>query len=106
MRGMNPVAMTVINLWKEYWPSRGSNQGPPVLTSAMLPTELWGSACGNLVYLFYHNQFEGLLNKVSVFNAFMTMRKRPSENNVDEGENAGKHTSFPLIPQCFLPYQR
>ena len=43
-RGMNPVTMTIINLWKEYWLSRGSNQPPPVLKSAMLPTELWGSA--------------------------------------------------------------
>ena len=44
-RGMNPVAMTIINPRKEYWPSRGSNQRPPVLKSATLPTELWGLAC-------------------------------------------------------------
>ena len=44
-RGMNPVAMTIINPRKEYWLSRGSNQQPPVLQSAMLPTKLWGSAC-------------------------------------------------------------
>ena len=25
----------------EYWPSQGSNQRPPVLKSATLPTELW-----------------------------------------------------------------
>ena len=31
-RGMNPVAMTIINPRKEYWPSRGSNQRPPVLS--------------------------------------------------------------------------
>ena len=35
-RGMNPVAMTIINPLKEYWPSRGSNRRPL--------TELWGSA--------------------------------------------------------------
>ena len=29
---------------KEYWPSRGSNQRPPVPKSATLPTELWGKA--------------------------------------------------------------
>ena len=47
-RGMNPVAMTIINPWKEYWLSRGSNQQPPVLKSAMLQTEPWGSAtCRN-----------------------------------------------------------
>ena len=43
-RGMNPVAMTIINPRREYWPSRGSNQRPPFLKSATLPTELWGSA--------------------------------------------------------------
>ena len=41
---MNPVAMTIINPRKEYWPSRGSIQRPPVLKSATLSTELWGSA--------------------------------------------------------------
>ena len=41
---MNPVAMTIINPRKEYWPSQGSNQRFPVLKSATLPTELWGSA--------------------------------------------------------------
>ena len=34
--------MTIINSRKEYWPSLGSNQRPPVLKSAVLPTELWG----------------------------------------------------------------
>ena len=43
-RGMDPVAMTIIDIWKEYWPSWESNQLPPVVKSAMLPTELWGSA--------------------------------------------------------------
>ena len=43
-RGMNPVTMTIINSWKEYWQSLGSNQRPLVLKSAMLLTELWGSA--------------------------------------------------------------
>ena len=33
---------SIINPRKEYWPSRGSNQQPPVLKSAMLPTELMG----------------------------------------------------------------
>ena len=39
-RGMNPVTMTIINPWKDYCPSQGSNQRPPVLKSATLPTEL------------------------------------------------------------------
>ena len=57
-RGMNPVAMTIINPWKEYWPSRGSNQRPPVIKSATLPTELWGSALHNALFqarqLYYY----------------------------------------------------
>ena len=44
---MNPVAKTIINPWKEYWSSLGSNHRPPVLKSATLPTELWGSAKNN-----------------------------------------------------------
>ena len=40
-RRMNPVAMTIINPLKEYWPSRGSNQRPYILKSATLPNELW-----------------------------------------------------------------
>ena len=43
-RGLYPITMTIINPRKEYWPSRGSNQQHPVLKSATLPTELWGSA--------------------------------------------------------------
>ena len=43
-RGINPVAITTINPRKEYWLSQGSKQQPPVLKSATLPTELWGSA--------------------------------------------------------------
>ena len=41
--GMNPVAMTMIDHRKEYWPSLGSNQRPPILKSARLPIVLWGS---------------------------------------------------------------
>ena len=37
-RGINPVAMTII----KPWPSRGSNQRPPVLKSYTLPTDLFG----------------------------------------------------------------
>ena len=32
-RGMNPVAMIIITPQKEYWPSCGSNQRPPILKS-------------------------------------------------------------------------
>ena len=41
---MNPVAMTITNPRKEYWPSRRSNLPPPVLKSATLLTELLWSA--------------------------------------------------------------
>ena len=40
---MNPVAMTIFNPWKEYWPSWESNQQPSP-TTCMLPTELWSLA--------------------------------------------------------------
>ena len=43
-RGMIPVTMTIINPWKEYWLSLGSNQQPPILKSCTLPTELWDSS--------------------------------------------------------------
>ena len=43
-RGMNPVAMTIINPQKDYRPSLGSNQPPTVLQSATLLTELGSSA--------------------------------------------------------------
>ena len=43
-KGMNPEAVTIVSPRKEYWPSRVSNQQPPVLKSAMLQTELWDSA--------------------------------------------------------------
>ena len=40
-RGMNPVALTIINPRKEYWPSRGSYKRPPVFKSGKLPPERW-----------------------------------------------------------------
>ena len=47
-RGIDPVAMTIINPRKEYWLSQGSNKRPPGLKSATLLTELWRLA---LVYM-------------------------------------------------------
>ena len=47
-RGMNPVALSIICLQKEYWPSWKTNQRPSVLKFCTLPTELWGSATINL----------------------------------------------------------
>ena len=43
-RGMNPVTMTIVDPQKEYLPSLGSNQCPPILKSGTLPTELGCSA--------------------------------------------------------------
>ena len=45
-RGMNPAAMTIVNPRKAYRPTRGSNEPTPVLKSATLPAQLWGSAEG------------------------------------------------------------
>ena len=75
VRGMNPVTMTIINPWKEHWPSQGSNQPPPVLKYCILTTELWGSA-------------NGFLEK-----GFGKMKGK--------GENAGNQ-HFLLFPLCFL----
>ena len=47
-RGMNPVAMIIINPMKEYWPGWGSNQRPPVLKSCRRTTEPWGSVSSEL----------------------------------------------------------
>ena len=35
----------------------------------------------------------------------MTLKKKPSENIVGKGENAGNQ-HFLLFPQCFLPFQK
>ena len=52
-RGMNPVAMSIINSRKEYQPSRGSNQLPCVLKSCTPAIEYGlGTSCktGVLIY--------------------------------------------------------
>ena len=99
---MNPVAMTIHNPRKEYWRSRGSNRGPrPVLKSATLPTDLWGSVIIRLGFVF--------TNKTEPFTTqsilLTTLRKKPSENIVGKGENAGKQ-HFLLFPQCFLLFTK
>ena len=65
-RGMNPVAMTIISPQKEYWANQASNQRPPVLKSAMLPTGLWGSGICQLRitdmgYILFKKQLTFLL---------------------------------------------
>ena len=39
--GLNHLAMTIINPREKIWPSRESNQRPPVSKSCTLLTELW-----------------------------------------------------------------
>ena len=39
-RRMNPVGMTIMDPRKNYWPSHGRNQRPPILKSRPLPTKL------------------------------------------------------------------
>ena len=84
-RGRNPVAMTVINL-------RESNQRPPVLKSATLPTELWGSVFLGRISLPIPTQ-QHLLTPLG---------NKPFENTVGKGEIA-HNEQFRLYPQCFLP---
>ena len=40
-RGMNPVAMTIINPWKDYWPSRRFKPATDLFSSLL--TELWST---------------------------------------------------------------
>ena len=61
----NPVAMTIINPLKEYWPCRGSNQRPPVLKTATLPTDLLGSAG------YLSNMKVTVFDKIAVAGAFV-----------------------------------
>ena len=43
-RGINPIAMPIVNLRKEYLPSRRFDPAISSLKSSTLSTELWGSA--------------------------------------------------------------
>ena len=79
---MNPLAMTIINPRKEYWLSWGSNQRPPVLRYATLPTELWG-----------------LSPRLST-----TLILRIVENIVGKGENAINQHRL-LFSERFLHFQ-
>ena len=50
---MNPVNDYLQS--SEYWPSQGSNQRPPVLKSATVPTELWGSTAIGIVKVHHQS---------------------------------------------------
>ena len=43
-RGMNPVAMTILNPRAEFWPSPRIDPATSCSQACMLPAELWGSA--------------------------------------------------------------
>ena len=88
---MNPVAMTIVNHWKEYWLSRESNQRPPILKSATLPTELWG-----LAYF-----------SIPVDNNFADINPLPPiPTFIDPKEKGFCNQHFLLFHQCLLLYQR
>ena len=94
-RGMNPVAMTIINPRKEYWQSRGSNQRPPVLKFATLTTELWDSArkrmkvcrkvttMGYRGYLFFSVKDRNLFHRVDTIGNIFTSGAATRENISD-----------------------
>ena len=82
-RRMNPVAMTIINLRKQYWPSPG-------IKSA--------TSCSQVLCLT--DLVMGLDMK-----AFDDHEEKPFENIERKGENACNQY-FLLFPQCSLPYQR
>ena len=65
-REMNPVPTAIINPQKEYFPSWGSNQRPPVLKSATLPTELCHSAFikANILTKFHELMTENVASRV------------------------------------------
>ena len=81
---MNLVAKTIINPLKEYWPCQGLNQGPPVLKSATLPTELW-----------FSERFENWRKKENAGLVFRQhFQKLPSSGLYGtelNGENVGKN---------------
>ena len=71
-RGMNPVAMTIINPLKEYWQSWGSNQRSPVLKSCTLPTEVLGlcSKVFKCKYTYFTNQQSRLIDCMVLKHSF------------------------------------
>ena len=111
-RGVNPVGIAIINPRKEYWRSWESNQWPPVLKSATLPTELWGSSVISLLLLkMLTEPFpKGQILDTSKLKEFADDNLRFDENGnefskrventVGKGEIA-RYEQFLLFPQCF-----
>ena len=61
-RGMNPVATTIINPWKEYWLSWGSKQRHLILKSGTLPTAMGQSILGNSNENPHHRAWKRSMN--------------------------------------------
>ena len=102
-RGMNPVAnFTVINPRKEYWPSRGSNQQPPVFKSALVRTELWGSAKTVCTAACIPDRHQALLTLYSID----THQLHTVYENIVGKEEIARDEQFLLFPQRFLLNQK
>ena len=71
-RGINPVAMTIINSGKEYWPSQGSNKQLPVLKSCALPTE----------HNYLQNDDKLTLSQMTNFRLFLTVEFADVNSNL------------------------
>ena len=61
------------------------------------------------IFSFSHNSFKSCLSKshepfITQSELLLILTKRPFENNVRKGENAGNQ-HFLLFPQCFKPSQ-
>ena len=108
-RGMNPFAKTIINPWKEYWPSHGLNQLPPVLKSRMLPTELFikgALALYPTVQCFNFFRRQQSLRLVQIESICRGQNKCEfglgrEENIVANGEENAGYQHFLLFSQCF-----
>ena len=83
-RRMNPVAMT-INPCREYLPSHGLNQQPPVLKSSMLATEPWGSATSVKTRISDQRGMNATAEK-NVFSSFLNLTRH--------GKNGDKQYFF------------
>ena len=90
-RGMNPVAMTVINPRKECWPSWGSNQRR-VLKCATLPAELKMLDLTKLK-AFADDKFSLAKMTISLFDRV--------ENTAGKEENDGFQNFVPFFHSVF-----
>ena len=91
-RGMNPVAMTIINPRKEYWRSRGSNQRLP------FPSPVWGSAMSRCVCLYVRLCVSAYLS------VWLTHKKQTDRQRIDRSQCLSPTVSVSidhfLLTQC------